>query len=97
MEEKNNDCTLTDIELAEKANEWVDRLIKTGGRDWSLPVPANPNKDVDLILSELNIRFTKYAAENKELKEALQLALSCLTNGVYTEVQYQIMVKALNK
>lgn len=52
-------CTLTDEELIQKAREWLDKLINSGGREWSLPVPANPNKDVDLIFSEVIERFSK--------------------------------------
>lgn len=51
-------CTLTDQELILKAEEWIKTLINTGGRAWSLPVPAQPNKDVDLILSEVIQRFS---------------------------------------
>lgn len=52
-------CTLTDLELIASAKDWIQRLINSGGRDWCLPVPANPNKDVDLILSEVVHRFEK--------------------------------------
>ena len=52
-------CTLDNTQLAKSAEAWIDRLINSGGKDWSLPVPANPDKDVDLILSEIVNRFKK--------------------------------------
>lgn len=54
--------TLTDNELADMAEKWIDKLIETGGKAWRLPVPANPNADVDLVLSELVNRFRKITA-----------------------------------
>lgn len=62
----NSRCTLTDAELVEKCTEWVQKLIDTGGRDWCLPVPANPNKDVDLVLCELIQRFKNNAPKADE-------------------------------
>lgn len=52
-------CTLSDEQLVEKAERWLDKLTATGGKCWSLPVPANPNEDVDLVLTELLERFKK--------------------------------------
>lgn len=63
-EPKLNYCTLTDAELIEKANDWIKQLINTGARCWSLPVPADPNSDVDLILSEVIHRFEKITSES---------------------------------
>lgn len=53
-------CSLSDQELITKAEEHIVTLINTGGRAWSLPVPANPDKDVDLILSEVIERFKQH-------------------------------------
>ena len=51
--------TLSDEALVEKAREWIKSLISTGARSWILPIPARPNEDVDLILSEVVSRFAK--------------------------------------
>lgn len=57
--EKNIHCTLTDQELAAKADQWIDELIASGGKSFTMQVPARPNADTDLIFSELNNRFKK--------------------------------------
>jgi hypothetical protein len=57
MENKSIYCTLTDHELAAKADQWIDELIASGGKSWRMCVPARPNEDSDLIFAELNNRF----------------------------------------
>lgn len=46
-------CQLSDIELIERCENWLDKLIKSGGRDWVLQVPANFSEDPDLLFMEL--------------------------------------------
>jgi len=50
-------CTLSDKELITKANQWIQRLIKSDGKDWMFSVQGDANSDVDLILSEVVERF----------------------------------------
>lgn len=50
-------CTLTDIELIEKVELLIKELIDTGGKSWTMQIPARPNADHDLVFSELNQRF----------------------------------------
>lgn len=57
MESKSPFCTLSDAELTEKAKELIQELIDSGGKAWTLHVPARPNSDPDLIFTELNQRF----------------------------------------
>lgn len=60
MEEKKLiHCTLTDRELAAKADQWIDELIASGGKSFTMQIPARPNADTDLIFAELNNRFKK--------------------------------------
>lgn len=60
MEEKKSiHCTLTDTELAAKADQWIDELIASGGKSFMMRVPARPNADTDLIFAELNNRFKR--------------------------------------
>ncbi|WP_234734533.1 hypothetical protein [Tellurirhabdus bombi] len=56
---RKSECTLSDLELIEKVDQWNDRLIKSGGKDWVLSVPANPDSDPDLLIEELLSRFKK--------------------------------------
>ena len=49
--------TLTDKELADKAEKLLDKLIKTGARSFTMRVPAQPNEDDDLIFATLIMRF----------------------------------------
>ena len=49
--------TLTNIQLADKVDQEISKLIKTGGRSFIMHIPARPNEDLDLIVSELVLRF----------------------------------------
>jgi hypothetical protein len=61
---------LSDNELIEKCDEWVGKLCETGGRAWSLQVPANPEVDPDLLFSELIDRYKQCLGARKlHLKE----------------------------
>jgi hypothetical protein len=57
------ECTLTDKELIEKAFDWVSKLAESGGRKWTLKVPADVNSDPDLLFCELGNRLKKYSPE----------------------------------
>lgn len=57
MDQSKHNCTLTNSELLVKAECWIDDLIKTGGKAFMMQVPARPNADTDLILSETVQRF----------------------------------------
>lgn len=69
MTKNNINCTLTDAELSAKADQWIDELIASGGKSFTMQVPARPNKDTDLIFAELNNRFKQKMAEYEQLKE----------------------------
>lgn len=49
--------TDTEETLIKRCRDWIDKLCATGGRAWSLQVPANPNVDPDLLFSELIDRY----------------------------------------
>lgn len=51
------ECALTDNELIEVCVEWVNKLAESGGRKWSLQVPVNFNRDLDMIFLELVRRY----------------------------------------
>jgi hypothetical protein len=52
-------CTLSDQELSEKCEEWISRLCNSGGREWTLRVPVDFDRDPDMLFSELNKRFKR--------------------------------------
>jgi hypothetical protein len=79
MEQSKLYCTLTDTELSEKAKHWIDRLIKSGGKEFTMQVPARPNEDTDLILAELEQRFLKYCYENTALQAKCERYEKALT------------------
>lgn len=58
-------CTLSDQELAAKADQLIDELIKSGGKSFVMNIPARPNDDTDLIFAELNNRFKKLVTQPK--------------------------------
>ena len=53
-------CTLSDIELMEECEKWIDKLCKSGGDAWTLEVPVNMNRDPDMLFTELIRRFSKH-------------------------------------
>jgi hypothetical protein len=50
-------CTLTDVELIAKIDEWNGKLCRSGGRDWRLTIPPRVNEDPDILIAELCKRF----------------------------------------
>jgi len=50
-------CTLTNIELINRVEQELNKLIETGGKSFTMRVPAQVNNDTDLIISELLTRF----------------------------------------
>ena len=50
-------CTLTNNELADSVEVELNKLIKTGGKSFTMQVPARVNKDTDLLIAELLTRF----------------------------------------
>lgn len=48
----NNNKELTTTQLIKTARQSVVRLVASQGKDWRTGIPARPNKDDDLILTE---------------------------------------------
>lgn len=62
-----NKTTLSDDELAETLRKWVVKACKTGGRNWTLSVPVDFNRDPDMLIIELIERFEKLKTHNKKI------------------------------
>src|SRR5688572_30692938 len=62
MSKQDLGCTLSNEELIKKAEQWIRKLIDSGGRDWELRIPAEPNHDPDIIFSELCKRLSSLSA-----------------------------------
>lgn len=65
---KNNSsikCQLSDIELIARCEKWLDKLTRSGGRDWMLQVPANFSEDPDCLFMELINRYKITNPQNK--------------------------------
>ena len=58
-------CTLSNKELADKVSEGISELCKTGGKSFTMHVPARLNEDLDLIVSEMVSRFRVLALAKK--------------------------------
>ena len=48
---------LGDKALIDKCDEWIRLLLKTGGKAWHCSIPADKDKDPDLLFAELINRF----------------------------------------
>lgn len=62
MENTNDkmECSLSNEELIKRCHEWISKLCESGGKAWTLRVPADYNKDPDLLFTELADRLTSY-------------------------------------
>lgn len=50
-------CTLSNDELLKACHEWINKLCKSGGKEWVMHIPAQVNYDPDLLFGELCRRF----------------------------------------
>lgn len=50
-------CTLNNKELADKVSAEIIEFCKTGGKSFTMHVPARLNENLDLIVSEMVNRF----------------------------------------
>lgn len=57
---------ITDTELLEKSRQWLKKLSMSGGRDWNLNIPVEPD-DPDVIFGNLLRRFKKYSEALEQL------------------------------
>lgn len=81
-------CTLSDKELIEKANDWVSKLAKSGGKAWTLRIPVDFNNDPDMLFVELGKRLESYSSEMLEKKiSELEAELDLVYNDMTTIVE----------
>jgi len=50
---------MTNAELADKVEYWLEELLKSGGKAWRLCVPPQETHDPDIILTEVVERLRK--------------------------------------
>lgn len=73
-------CSLENDELIQVCTQWIQWLIDSGGRKWVLSVPAKPNSDPDLVLTELVERF-------KEMQEPVSApSVPALSENEYIDL-----------
>lgn len=56
---KTTKCTLTDKELINACDKEMSKMCQTGGKSFTMRVPADVNRDTDLLIYELIERFKK--------------------------------------
>jgi hypothetical protein len=64
----NEGCTLSDQKLIDSCREWISKLCDSGGKEWTLGVPVDFNRDPDMLFSEVITRFKSTTEENEELR-----------------------------
>ena len=79
-------CTLTNDQLIEKVDQLTDEMYKTG----KIPcrqIPARPDKDYDLLVGELLVRFKELneALENKDIRGQFREMVAYLLRSERTE------------
>ena len=60
---------LNDKELVQKAYWWIQELIKSGGKDFIMHVPAQLDHDTDLVFFNLAKRFENLLGKYEDLQE----------------------------
>lgn len=50
--------------LIEKCDKWILDLCRSGGKDWTLEIPANFERDPDMLFSELIKRFKEKSGQS---------------------------------
>ena len=76
---------LTNKELSEKCHALIDDFCKNGkqAKLWYMSIPARPNHDADLLMSQLLHRFETQQSEIDQLKsDRLEMA-----EGLYDSAQ----------
>lgn len=65
---------MTDIELINIVDELIDDFCKNGNKSrlWTMNIPAQPDKDPDLVFSTLLKRFREVLEENETLKQQIE-------------------------
>lgn len=76
-------CTLSNEELAEKVSKGISELCKTGGKSFTMHVPARLNEDLDLIVSEMVSRFRDLAGAKKPDASANTLPIQNVTHSAF--------------
>lgn len=74
-------CTLSDAELIAAVDDLVSRLCENPGA-WQTCVPADMNKDSDMLICELCNRFKRLTETIKEQDELWTEALKLLFQSV---------------
>lgn len=68
---ENTSCTLSNEELHTACEEMILKLCDTNGKAWKQSIPVDYNKDPDLLLSALIVRFgTMIGHYVKSMKES---------------------------
>jgi hypothetical protein len=62
------ECTLTNLELADKVGEWGCKLASSRGQAWVLSIPPRHNVDPDLLMVEIAARLRKQERRIAELE-----------------------------
>jgi len=73
-----NKCSFDNVELVKKVREWVRKLAMSGGKDWTLEVPVNFDKDPDVLIEELCKRFERMEAYKAQPTPVPQSAIDIL-------------------
>lgn len=66
---------LSDIELIDRCDSWIESMIRAGVRDWKRNTSTCQNEDPDLLFSELIERFKKKIDKNEKLEDELSKSL----------------------
>lgn len=95
----NDKCTLSTEELIERCQDWVSKLARSGGRDWTLRVPVDFNNDPDMLFTELGRRLQAVTQppSNTSVEEESVNELLALIGGACEGVTWEGDAKAAIK
>lgn len=81
-EDKRSKGMLSDSDIVQVVDKWVDKVCKSGGRGWSLRVPVDFNHDPYVLITDLTKRFTAQAMKIEELEEQVEDTENALTGAI---------------
>ena len=79
-------CSLSDSELIEKVQDELSKMCQTGGKSFTMRIPAKVNEDTDLLISEMVARFKELSVKTVKLDAVVIHRLLEQKEAVYNDI-----------
>ena len=75
-------CSLSDSELIEKVQDELSKMCQTGGKSFTMRIPAKVNEDTDLLISEMVARFKELSVKTVNLDAVVREKIAEIMDGM---------------